>query len=108
MVEPDVLLTVVLCSAPAELNGLRLVLSPGGFLPAKLDGGVAFDINRLLQQFLHFRDTLIHAFRVEIVNFIGRLQGTEKNVTGDRVSILRIERVDVLLGKKEVTVIEEL
>ena len=55
-----------------ELIGLRLIFWPRRFLATKLNRGVAFKINRLLEQVLNFRNTLIHAFRIKIINFVGR------------------------------------
>ncbi len=91
-----------------KLVGFRLIFRPGRFLAAELNRRVGFKIHRLVKQLLHLGHALVHALRVEIVNFVGRFQIAEKNVIAKRVTIFGTERVNILLCKKKMTVVEQL
>ena len=77
-------------------------------MAAELNRRDGLKIDRLLEQLLHLGDTLIHAFGVEIVNFVGWFHIAQKNVIVERAAIFCIERIDILQREKEMTVIEQL
>ena len=77
-------------------------------MAAELNRRVGLKIDGLLEQLLHLGDTLVHAFGIEIVNFVGWFQIAQKNVIVERAAIFRIERIDILLREKKMTVIEQL
>src|SRR3954454_15460269 len=94
-------------SAP-DLIGVRGILRPWGLLPAQLDGAVALEIRRLIELFLDLGDAIIDALQVEIVNLVGWLEIPEKHIVIERRCVFRRQRVDVLLGEKEVAEVEQL
>ena len=77
-------------------------------MAAQLDRGIALEVDRLLQQFLDFRDPVVNPFRIESVDVVSRLQRAKKNVPGHRAAVFCIECVNVFLRKEEVTEIEQL
>src|SRR4029077_13632419 len=95
-------------AAAPELIGFGLIFGPGRFLATELNRSVGLKIDGLLEQLLRLGDTLVHAFGVEIVNFVGWLQIAQKNVIIERGAIFRIECIDIFLREKEMTVIEQL
>jgi len=91
-----------------ELIGFGLIFGPVGLLAAELNRRVGLEIDGLLEQLLHLGDALVHPFGVEIINFVGWFQIAQKNVIVECGAIFRIERIDILLREKEMTVIEQL
>ena len=77
-------------------------------MAAKLNRGVTLEINRLFQQFFNFSDTLVHAFRIEIINFVSRLECAKENVAGNRVAVFCVQLIDIFLSEKQMAVIEHL
>ena len=51
-------------TAAPELIGFRFIFRPCRLLAAQLDGRIALEIDRLLQQFFYLCDPIINAFRV--------------------------------------------
>ena len=92
--------------AAPELIGFRFIFRPWQFLAAKLNCCLALEVDRLLQQLFDLGNTFIHAFRIEIVNFVSRFQRAEKHVARDRVAIFRIKFIDIFLGEKQMAVIQ--
>ena len=77
-------------------------------MTAQLDRRIALEVDRLFQQLLYFSDTIINAFRIKRVNFVGRFEVAEQNVPGHGTGILRIQLVDILLSEKEMAEVEHL
>ena len=105
----QVFLQKLVDDSPApELIFFGLIFRPWRFLPAKLNRCIRFEINGLLQQVLNFRDPVVNAFRVKIVNLISRLECAEENIAGHRVAILRDHFINIFLSEKKMTVVEHL
>src|SRR5947199_10528349 len=51
-------------TAAPELVGFCFIFWPGRFLAAQLDRGIALEVDRLLQQFLYFRDSVVNPFSI--------------------------------------------
>jgi hypothetical protein len=95
--------------APApDRIGLGFVFRPDSFLAAELDRLIAFELHRLLDELFDFRDALINALLVKLVDFISRLEIAEQNVVVDRGAVLRVKRVDILLREEKMAEIEQL
>ncbi len=86
--------------------GFSLIFWPWRFLAAQLNRRIALEVDRLLQQLFYFSDTIIYAFGIESVNFVGRFEISEQDVAGNRTGILRIQLVYILLSKKEMAEVE--
>ena len=95
-------------TAAPELVSFGFIFRPWRFLTAQLDRLVALKIYRLLQKFFYLGHPLINTFGVQSVDVVSRFQGAKKNISSDRIAVFCAESVNVLLCKKEVTVIEQL
>ena len=94
-------------SAP-DLISFRLILRPGRFLSAQLNGPVLLEIDRLLDQGFDLRHPGVDPLGIEIINLVGRFQVPQQDIVVQRRRILGGERIDIVLGEKEMAEIEQL
>src|SRR5437667_7298112 len=94
--------------ATPELVRFRTVFRPRALFPPEINRSVGFKIERLLEKFFYLGDPFIDPLLVEVVDLVCRLLLEKKNVVIERSTIFFGYRIDIFLGEKKVTEIQEL
>src|SRR5438046_2338907 len=94
--------------ATPALVRFRSVFRPRALFPPEINRSVGFKIDLLLEKFFYLGNPFVDPLLVEIVDLVSRLEVTEQNVVIERSTIFFGYRIDIFLGEKKVTEIQEL
>ena len=93
--------------ATPELVRFRGVFRPRTLFPPKINCSVGFKIDRLLEKFFYLGDPFVDPLLVEIIHLVSRLEVAQQNVVIECGTIFSDHPIDIFLGEKKVTEIQE-